>query len=141
VQPDHGREIHFGQHIAVEHDDRVSEEFLGVLDRAGRAERLRLDDISNAQAELRSVAENLFDAPRLVIEAENDLVDFRDRPEQIELIEQERAVEDWDDGLRRVGRQRAQPRAHPAGQQDCLHDSLRVYRHSASPFPLPIRTP
>ena len=121
VQRDDGAEIDLRQHVAVEDDDRLAQRFAGVADRAGRAERRRLDDVADAEAGVAAVAEDLLDAPRLVVEAEDDLVDFGHLLQQIELVVQKRPVEDRDDRLRRVNRQRAQPRALAPGQQDRLH--------------------
>ena len=74
-----------------------------------------------------AVAEDLFDAPRLVVEAEDDLVDLRHLLEQIELIVEKRPVEDRDDRLRRVNRQRAEARAFAPREQDRLHGNHRCY--------------
>ena len=76
---------------------------------------------------VRAVAEDLLDAPRLVVEAEDDLVDLRHLLQQVDLIVQERPVEDRNDRLRGVDGQRPQPRALPPGQEDRLHDNPRSY--------------
>ena len=65
-----------------------------------------------------AVAEDLLDPPRLVVEAEDDLVDLRHLLQQIDLVVEERPVEDRHDRLRRVNGQRAQPRALAPGEQD-----------------------
>ena len=80
VQPQHGRQIDLGQHVAVEDDDRFGERVPGVADGAAGAERHRLDDVADADAEPFAFAEDLLDAARLVIEAEDHLVDLRDLP-------------------------------------------------------------
>ena len=71
--------------------------------------------------EFAAVAEDLLDAPRLVVEAQHDLVDLGHLLEQIELVVEERPLEDRNDRLRRVNRQRTQPRALAAGQENRLH--------------------
>ena len=107
------------------------------LDRAAGAERLRLDDVAEVDAEIGPVAEHLFDAPRLVVQAEHDLVDFRHLPQQVDLVLQERPVEDRDDRLRRVERQRPEPRAFATGEQDGSHDNRQILTRSMQcPFGL-----
>ena len=76
---------------------------------------------------LRPVAEHLFDAARLVVEAEDHLVDLGHLLEQVDLVVEERAIEDRNDGLRRMDRERPQTRALAPGEQDGLHDKLPSY--------------
>ena len=121
VQRQHRVQVDLGQHVAVEDDDRSVEVRLGELDRAAGAERLRLDQVADRQADAAAVAEDVLDAARLVVEAEDDFVEPGDLLQQVDLVVQERAVEDRDDGLRRVERQRPEPRALPAGEEDGLH--------------------
>jgi hypothetical protein len=123
VQPEHGAEVHLRQHVAVEHDHRLGQRIPGVADRAAGAERHGFHDVADAQAEPLALAEDLLDAPRLVVQAEDDLIDFGHLPQQVDLVIQERPPQDRDDGLRRVHRQRPQPRALPAGEEDGLHSS------------------
>ena len=59
----------------------------------------------------RAVAKDLFDAARLVVEAEDHLVDLRHLLDQIELIVEKRAVEDRHDRFGCVNRQRPEARA------------------------------
>ncbi len=77
VQRDDRRQVDFGQHVAVEHDHRVVQRLGGVAHRAGGAERRRLDHVAERDADVAAVAEHLLDAPGLVVEAEDDLVDLR----------------------------------------------------------------
>ena len=123
-------EIDLRQDVAVEHDDRFAQRLAGVADGAGRAERRRLDDVSDAEADVAAVAEDLLDAPRLVVQAEDDLVDLGHLLQQIELVVQERPLEDRNDRLGRVDGQRAQSRALAPGQQDRLHRNVPL-RHTA----------
>ena len=120
-------EVDLRQHVAVEHDDRFAQRFAGVAHRAGRAERRRLDDVADGEAGVAAVAEDLLDPPRLVVQAEDDLVDLGHLLEQVELVVEERPVEDRDDRLRRVNRQRAQPRAFAPREQDRLHRNHQCY--------------
>src|SRR3954452_12300499 len=121
MQPQNGTEINVGQHIAVEHDDRIGQRDGGISDRAAGAKRHRLDDIPQTDAQVRALAEDLLDPPRLVVEAENDLVDFRNLLEEIDLVIQKRSVENRNDRLRRVNRQWPEPRPLPAGEKNGLH--------------------
>ena len=127
VQREDGRQVHRGQHVAVEHDDRLGQRVAGERDRAAGAERRGLDDVAEIDAEVRAVAEDLLDPARLIVQAEDDFVDLRHLPQQIDLIVQERAVEDRDDRLGRVERQRPEPRAFAPGEQNGLHDNRRSY--------------
>ena len=97
---DHGLQVDLLQHVAVEHDDRVLHGLRRELDGAAGTERLRFDRVGDLDAERVAVAEGLLDAPRLVVEAEDHFGDLRHLTQLIELIHQERAVEDRDDRFR-----------------------------------------
>ena len=71
VQPQHGAEIDLGQHVAVEHDDRLGQRVAGIADRAAGAERHRLDDVAELDAQTFALAEDFLDAARLVVQAED----------------------------------------------------------------------
>ena len=86
--------------VAVEDDQRVGDALRRIANRAAGAERRRLDHVAQPHARAGALAEDLFDAARLVVEAEDDLVDLGHLLQQIDLIVQERAVEDRNDGLR-----------------------------------------
>ena len=109
VQPQQSRQVHVREHVAVEDDDRIGQRIPRVPDRAAGPERDWLDDVADAHAKPLAVPEDLLDAPRLVVEAQNHLVDLGHPPQQIDCIEK-RPVEDGDDrfgvwtvsGLRRV---------------------------------------
>ena len=73
VQREHRREIHVGQHVAVEDHDRFGERVAGVAHGARRAERLRLDDVAQLEAEPVTVPENLLDTAGLIVQAEDRL--------------------------------------------------------------------
>ena len=127
VQPQHGRQVHLGQHVAVEHDDRLGERVAGIAHGAAGAERRRLDDVADLDADARAVAEHVLDPPRLVVQAEDDFVDLRHLLQQVDLVVQKRPIEDRHDRLGRVERERPQPRAFAPGEQDGLHDNRRSY--------------
>ena len=131
MQRHHGVDVDAGHDVAVEHDERVVDALRGVANRAAGAERRRLDDVAQPDAGAGAVAEDLFDAARLVVEAEDDLVDLRDLLEQIDLVVEKRAIEDRHDGLGGMDRQRAQPRALAPGEQNGLHDKLPSYTTEA----------
>src|SRR6185436_7650862 len=86
-----------------------------------------LDDVANLDAGLRAVAEDVLDPARLVVQAEDDFVDFRHLLQQVDLVVEERTVEYRDDGLRRVERERPEPRALAPDEKDGLHDNRRSY--------------
>ena len=69
----------------------------------------------------RAVAEHLLDPARLVVEAEDHLVDLGHLLQQVDLVVEERPLENRDDRLRRVQRERAQARAFAPGEEDGLH--------------------
>jgi hypothetical protein len=112
---------------AVEDDDRFGQLVSRVLDRAGGAERRRFDDVPDLDARVRTVAEDLLDPPRLVVQAEDDFIDLRHLLQQIDLIVQEWPVEDRNDRLRRMNRERPQPGTLAPGKEDRLHDNQRSY--------------
>ena len=138
VQPEHRREVDVGQHVAVEDDDRLGQRIARVADRAAGAERHRLDDVADAQPGF-AVAENLLDAPRLIVEAENDLVDLRHLLQEIDLVVQERPVEDRHDRLGRVDGHRGCHRIHaewvhePGASRSSLSARSPSSRTSAGP--------
>src|SRR5579859_1197239 len=121
MQPEHGGEIDLCQHVAIEHDDRFGQRIARVADGAPGPERHRLDHVADTDAEALALADDLFDAARLIVEAENDLVDLRNLLQEIDLIVEERPIEDRNDRLRRVQCQRTQPRALAACDEDGLH--------------------
>ena len=68
---------------------------------------------------------------RLAGDQQLHLIDFRHLLQQINLIVEKCAVENRNDGLGRVDRQRAQPSAFAPGKQDGLHDKLPSYTTEA----------
>src|SRR6185436_13713072 len=74
MQVDDRRQIDFGKHVAVEDDHRFEQRFARIADGARGPERRGLDDVADAQASVAAVAEQLFDASRLVVQAQYDLV-------------------------------------------------------------------
>ena len=97
MKADDRPEVDLGQHVAVEDHDGFREVVAGIPDGPGGAERCRLDDIPDLDAELGPVAEDLLDPTGLIVEAEDHLIDFRHLLQQVELIVQKRAVEDRND--------------------------------------------
>ena len=69
------------------------------LDAAAGAERFRLDHVAHLDAESRAVAEHGRNRLGLVVQAQHDLVDLRHLLEEIDLVGEERAIEDGNDGL------------------------------------------
>ena len=118
---DEAAQIDLRQHVAVEHDERIAHPLRGVADGARRAERCRLDDVPKLDAGVASVAEHLFDAVRLIVEAENHLVDLRHLLDEIELIVEKRPVEDRNDRLRCVNGEGTEPRALAPDEKKRFH--------------------
>src|SRR5688572_2508925 len=127
MEADHGSQVDAGHDVAVEDHDGVGDALRGIADGAAGTERRRFDDVANTHAGAGAIAKDLLDAPRLVVETENDLVDFRKSPEEIDLIVQKGAIENRDDRLWCVECQRTQPRAFAPGEQNGLHDKLPSY--------------
>ena len=121
MQPEHGAEIDLGQHVAVEHHDRLGQLIAGIPDGAAGAERLRLHDIAQTDPEAFSLAEDLLDATRLIVQAEDRFVDLRHLAQQIQLVVQERPVENRNDRLGRMDRERPKARAFASGEQNGFH--------------------
>jgi hypothetical protein len=127
VQRDDRREVDLGQHVAVEDDHRLAQRFARVAHGAGRAERRRLDDVADAEAAVAAVAKDLFDPSRLIVEAQDRLIDLRHLLQQIELIVEKRPIEDRNDRFWCVNRQRTEPRTLAPREQNRLHANHRCY--------------
>ena len=125
MEPEHRTKIDLRQHVAVEDHHRLGQGIPGIADRAARPQRHRLDDVAELDAEAIAVAENLLDAPRLVIQAQDHLVDLRNLTQEVDLVIEKGPVEDRHDRLRRVDGQRSQAGALTAGKQDGLHSNPR----------------
>ena len=121
MQRDDAVDVDRRHDVAVEDDERVGDALRGEADRAAGAERRRLDDVADADAGAGAVAEDLLDAARLIVEAEDHLVDLGHLLEQIDLIVEKRAVENRHDGLGRVDGQRPQPRALAPCKENRFH--------------------
>ena len=118
---DEAAQIDLRQHVAVEHDNRVAHPLRGVAHRARGTERRRLDDVPKLDAGLVSIAEHLLDAVRLVVEAENHLVDFRHLLDEVQLIVEKRPIEDGNDRLGCVNGKGTQPRALAPDKKQRFH--------------------
>ena len=125
MQIDDGAEVDARQHVAVEDDDGAVEVRRGEFDGPAGTERLGLDQIADPRPARTPFGRYALDGIGLVVEAQYDFVDLREPGEQVELVVQERPVEDWHHGLRRAERERAQAGAEAAHQQDGLH-GIRV---------------
>ena len=127
MQADDASQIDLREHVTVEDDNRFGQLVAGVLDGPRGSERRRLDDIPDFDPVFRSVAEDLLDAPRLVIEAQDDFVDFRNLLQEVDLIVEKRSIEDRNNRLRSVDREGSESGALAPGQKDRLHDNQRSY--------------
>ena len=117
MQLDELGEIELGQHVSIEYHDRVGNALARIAYAARGAERTRLHHVADLDAGLASVAEDVFDALGLVIEAQNHLVYFRHALDEVELVVQKRTVEDRNDRFRRVNGERTQARTLASDQQ------------------------
>ena len=116
-----GAQVGARQHVAVE-DQRGVVPQLGrdVGDPAAGAQRLVLDDVVDLQAQLRAVAELRLEDARLVGGAEHDVLDAG-RGDPGQQMGQERQPGGRQHRLGRRQRQRPQPGALPADQDDGVH--------------------
>ena len=117
MQGDDGAEVHLRQDVAIEDHDRIGHLLAAVSDGAPGAERRRFDDVPDRDAEIFPVTDDVLDAARLVVQAENDLVNLRHLPDEIELVVKERPIEDRHDRLRGMDGQGTQAGALATGQQ------------------------
>src|SRR5687768_15943427 len=118
MQPDDRCQIDFRQDVAIEDDHRLGQLVARILHRSAGPERGRLDDIADLDAETLTVPENLLDSPRLVVKAQDDLVNFRDLLEEVDLIVEKWPVEYRDNRLGGMDGEGAEPRAFAPGQKD-----------------------
>src|SRR6266536_1863323 len=118
-----GVEVEIGQDIAVENHRRLANQILGKLIGAGSAHWLRFDRIFQFHAELRAVAELLFNLFGLIRKRKRD-VDDAGAPQGVNLIEQKRSIANWNNRLWGVDGQRTQPCALTTSEYQCLHDCL-----------------
>src|SRR5213078_145970 len=93
----------------IEDDDRAVESAARELDAAGGAERLGLHDVTQTYPQLGSITEDRGDRLGLIVEAENHLVYLGHLFDQVDLIGEERPIEDRHDRFRRVEGERPQP--------------------------------
>ena len=106
---EHAGQVEAGQDVAVEDEERPADVPLDVLEGAGGAERLVLDDVGELHPEAGAVAEVLGDRLREVAGRQDRFVDpgllqSRQRPFE------ERDPADRDHRFRRAIGQRPQPR-------------------------------
>ncbi len=100
---------------------RSSRQGSSALHGAAGAERRLLHGVADLQAERAAVAEHRLDALGAIGHGE-DHVAHAGAPQEVELVAQEGPVHDRHDGLRQAERQRAQPRAFAARENDCSHE-------------------
>ena len=113
-------DVEVGQGVAVEAHERLGKQRPHVSDGASRPERLRLHGIAEGNSERIAVAKGGLDPPGERGQAENDVGDPR-LAKQVELGDEEGAVEEGDDGLGTAEGEGAQPERLPPDQNDRLH--------------------
>ena len=120
VLGDLGGEVEVGQDVAVEHQEALVEEVLGVLQRAGGSARLGLLDEAQPQPVLRAVAEHVAHGGGQEAARHDDVVDAV-AGQPLEHVGDERAVDERDDGLGDGRGQRPQARPLAADEDHRLH--------------------
>ena len=117
------REVDVGEHVAVEHEEALLEQTLGVLQRAGGAARLGLLDETQPQAEGGAVAEDVAHARREEAAREDHVV-HAVAAQPLEHVDDERPVHERNDGLGDGRGQRAKPGAFAPDQDHRLHGGV-----------------
>ena len=127
MQVDDRRQVDLRQHVAVEDHDRLRQVGACVLHRTRGAEWCRFYDVPDRDAQSGPVTEDLLDSLRLIIQAQDDLVDLWNLLEKVDLVLEKGPVEDRHDRLRSMNRERPQASSFATGQKDRLHDNQRSY--------------
>ena len=115
-------EVEVGEDVAVEHEEALVEEVLGVLQRARGAARLGLLDEAQPDAELRPVAEHVAHAGGEEAARHDHVVDAV-AAQPLEHVDDERPVDERHDRLGDGRRQGPQSRPLPAHEDHRLHCS------------------
>ena len=130
VEPDHLGQVHVGQRVAGDDQERVVlERVLGVLDRAGRAERRLLRRVLQRHADVLAVAEVVPHQRRQELDGDDRLL----HPvplQQPEHVLHDRPVHHRQQRLGLVGGHRAEPGALAACHHDGLHDVAAPFTRS-----------
>ena len=119
VEGDQRAEVDVGEGVAADHEERLVQEVLGLLDRAGGAERRVLDGVLEPHAQLRAVAEVGADRLRQVGHRHDDVLDAV-LPQQLDDVLDARLAGDRHHRLGLVRREGTQTRSLPS----CHHDAL-----------------
>jgi len=117
-------DVDVGQHVAVEHEEPLVQQRLGVLRGAARAERPRLLDVAKPQPVRRAVAEDVADPGGEVPAAHDDVVDAV-APQPVEHEGDERPVDQRHHRLRHRRGEGSQAGPFAAGQDQRLHPVSR----------------
>ena len=126
MEPPHLGQIRVGEDVAVQHEERSGYEIGGVADSPAGPERLVLDHVAEADAEVLGIAEGRAHVLHAVGARQDDVGDTV-RPQQRELIREEGAIEERNHRLRPRQGQGAQARALAAGQDHGLQCPIGHY--------------
>ena len=125
---DDGAKIDGGQHVAVEDDGCGIDVFFGILESPAGAKRRAFDGISDPDAVIGPVFQEIFDFSRLIRQAEDDFVDAG-ASHKIDLIKQKWRICDGHDGFRGIDRKRPEACALPSGQNESLHIAVSILEY------------
>ena len=96
----HRIEVDPGEYVTIEDQNGVVDTPRRKLNCTSGSKGVGFNYVTNRQFRFLAVAHASFDPVGTVVQAENDLVDFRDLPYQIQLVKKKRSVEDRNDGFR-----------------------------------------
>ena len=113
--------VEAAQNVSVGEDEPVADEVAGVAHRAAGAEQFRLAAVFDPDAELVAVTEVRFDHIGMMPDQQHELA----KPagcERIDHMLEKGTPRHSEHRLRQSARERAEPRAEAAGEDDDFHD-------------------
>ena len=101
---DDGLKVNAGKNVAVKNEDGFVDTGAREFDSSSGAEGIRLDHVANRNSDLFAVSNLGLYSVRLIIEAQNNFVDFWHLANHVDLVAQERPVEDRHNRFRGIER-------------------------------------
>src|SRR5262245_1588005 len=120
VEMDEVEEVRLQEGVAVQEQERFSQQRAGETQRAPGPERRALHRVTDAQVPAAAVAEPALDLLVQVPDTENDIGDPM-LPQELDLVLEEWLVAELGHRLRPVTKDRTQPHTGAAGEDHCLH--------------------